>query len=77
MDTKSSSIRLAAFDTLDSAYIAMGMLESNGIECSLLNGIISSVYPLDWASPVVVVKSDQAEQARRLMTEGGMEKYLI
>ena len=77
MDSENSTLRIAAFDTLDSAYIALGMLETNGIDCSLLNGVISSVYPLNWASPEIVVNPAQAEQARNLLIEGGMEKYLI
>ena len=77
MNSDNSALRLAAFDTLDSAYIALGMLEANGIDCSLLNGVISSVYPLNWASPEIVVNPAQVAQARQLLIEGGMEKYLL
>ena len=70
-------MRLAAFDTLDSAYIAMGMLETNGIECSLVNGVISSVYPLGWASPEILVNVSQAAEARQMMIDGGLDKYLL
>lgn len=71
------SVRLAVFDNLDSAGIAAGMLEANGIKCSILNGVISSVYPLGWASPEIIVPDTQADEARRLMSEGGMDKFLI
>lgn len=71
------TVRLAAFDTLDSAYIAMGMLETNGIECSLVNGVISSVYPLGWASPEILVNVSQAAEARQMMIDGGLDKYLL
>lgn len=71
------STRLAVFDTLDSAYIAKGVLEENGINCSLLNGIISSVYPLGWASPELLVSENDAAEARKLLIEGDMGKYLI
>lgn len=75
--TSDRSIRLAAFDTLDSAYIALGMLEANAIKCSLLNDVISSVYPLEWADPVLIVAPKQAEEARRLMQLGGLDKFLL
>ena len=74
---ENQTVRLAAFDTLDSAYIAMGMLETNGIECSLVNGVISSVYPLGWASPEILVNVKQAAEARQMMIDGGLGKYLL
>lgn len=48
--SKSVLVELRAYNDNVEAYIAKGVLESNGIVCILNNEIMSSVYPLTLSS---------------------------
>lgn len=48
--SKSVLVELRAYSDNVEAYIAKGVLESNGIVCILNNEIMSSVYPLTLSS---------------------------
>ncbi|MDO4320460.1 MAG: DUF2007 domain-containing protein [Bacteroidales bacterium] len=60
---------VATFNTQGEAYIAKGMLESNGIESVLNNATISSVYPMTdtWTPLELLVPADKIEEARKLL----------
>ena len=60
---------VATYSDRTSAYIAKGMLESNGIPVTLTNATLSSVYPMTdtWASVSLLVPPSMAESARRLL----------
>ncbi|MCM1032703.1 MAG: DUF2007 domain-containing protein [Odoribacter sp.] len=60
---------VATFNDPQSAYIARGLLESNGIVTSLTNDTISSVYPMTdtWAAMNLLVPRPMETTARRLL----------
>lgn len=58
------------------AYIAKGVLETNGIPCVINNEIMSSVYPITVTTlggiRLLIFRRD-LDEARRLLASGGDE----
>lgn len=59
------------------AYIAKGVLETNGIPCVINNEIMSSVYPITVTTlggiRLLIFRRD-LDEARRLLASGGDEE---
>ncbi len=60
---------VASYSDQGAAYIAKGMLESNGLIVEMLNATISTVYPMTdtWAPVELAVPTSMAEIARKLL----------
>jgi hypothetical protein len=68
MPSKDDKNDLALFGTYYSdaeAYIAKGVLETNGVPCAITNEIISSVYPLS-TTPLGAIRLWVREQDKEL-----------
>lgn len=70
-------VTIKVFNFHNDLYIAKSFLESEGIECLIKDELINQVYPLG-ANAIGGIKlqviSDQAEEAIRLLIEGGFAK---
>lgn len=64
---------VASYSDQGAAYIAKGMLESNGILVEILNATISTVYPMTdtWAPVELAVPSSMADLAHKLLSLEG------
>lgn len=64
---------VATYSDQQSAFIAKGMLETNGVPVNLTNATISSVYPMTdtWASIELMVPPSMAELAKKLLALEG------
>lgn len=63
-------IVLREFSSDVEAHIALGVLQSNGVECVLNNEILSSVYPLtmtSFGSIKLLVRSTDADIAEQIL----------
>lgn len=74
---KQDNDRLIVFDTYTSdadAYIAKGVLETNGVPCIINNEIFSSVYPVTlepWGAIKLLIFSRDLDKAREIMRMQG------
>lgn len=62
-------VRVGTYSDPAAAYIAKGMLETNGVPASLTNDTISTVYPMTdtWAAVDLYVPQSMAAMAVRLL----------
>lgn len=62
-------ITIASFSSAEEAYIVKGMLESNDIPVNIVNGTISSVYPMTdtWAPVEIQVPGQMVPEAVKLL----------
>lgn len=70
MDSPDDIILLETFASDADAYIAKGVLETNGIPCIINNEIMSSVYPVTltpWGGIKLLIFRRDLELARRLL----------
>lgn len=67
-DTTGWSV-VGEYSTVTDASIDKGMLETNGIPVIVINGVISSVYPMTatWAPVQLLVRDSDVAAARALM----------
>lgn len=66
--------QIAVFPNIEEAYIAKGMLESNGIESRVEQSGISTIFPAPGAyngGISLYVNDDMAEEAAKLLKEHG------
>lgn len=59
----------ASYTSQGEAYIAKGLLESNGIPVVINNATISSVYPMTdtWTPLELLVPADKLDEAKKLL----------
>lgn len=70
MDSPDDIILLQTFISDADAYIAKGVLETNGIPCIINNEIISNVYPVTltpWGGIKLLIFRRDLELARQLL----------
>ena len=76
MDSPDDIILLQTFASDADAYIAKGVLETNGIPCIINNEIMSSVYPVTltpWGGIKLLIFRRDLEVARQLLGTGDQE----
>ncbi len=62
-----SQIVLAEYNTLMEAEIAKSMLDSAGIESTIRNEYMSTIYPIGTMPPQLVVRKEDFERAQDLL----------
>lgn len=62
-----SQIVLAEYNTLMEAEIAKSMLDSAGIESTIRNEYMSTIYPIGTMPAQLVVRKEDYERARDLL----------
>lgn len=70
MDDSSTLIVLESYNSDVEAYIARGVLESNGVKCIINNEIMSSIYPLTLTSIggiKLLVRREDFELAKEIL----------
>ncbi len=61
---------IRTYDTPDGAYIAKGMLDSNGIHAEVISNAASSLFPAPYAGigrSALYVPDDEAERAEQIL----------
>lgn len=64
---------VATYNDINTAHIAAGMLEAQGIPVQLTNATLAGVYPMTdtWAAIDMLVPASMAETANRLLKLSG------
>lgn len=79
MENPDDLIAVAKYEDAPTAYIAKGMLESNGIEAAVMNEIMSTILPLTpmpFAQVRLMVRRSDVDMATRLLKECDQESTI-
>lgn len=68
MDDKTQLVVIKHYTVISEAYIDQGMLQANGIECSIGNPNMGSMFPILEMATLSVAQSDE-QRARELVVD--------